>query len=147
MFPFERCDAGRSSLWKGNFDSALEAFHLDLWVEWSRFMIYSNGKETARCLFMVAICEQRWVRGFWQKTLMLFLDVRSLLGIREVTLFVMNFYYVGKSAHETLLTSCSQVKAAFLVYGCKKNVFYSVWFFSLFNRTIWDVLKQRSHKI
>lgn len=44
MFPFERCDAGRSRLWTGNSDSALEAFHLDLWVEWSRFMIYSTGK-------------------------------------------------------------------------------------------------------
>lgn len=44
MFLFGRFDAGRSDLWTGNFDSALEAFHLDLWVEWSHFMIYSTGK-------------------------------------------------------------------------------------------------------
>lgn len=44
MFPFERRDAGRRSLLTRNFDSALEAFHLDLWVEWSRFIIYSTGK-------------------------------------------------------------------------------------------------------
>lgn len=36
--------AGKSSLWTGNSDSALKALHLDLWVEWSRFMIYSLGK-------------------------------------------------------------------------------------------------------
>lgn len=95
MFLFERCDAGGGSLWMGNSDSALEAFHLDLWVELSRFMIYSTGKETARCLFMASICEQRWVRGFWQKTLSLFLDIKSLLGIRVEALFVMNLHYVG----------------------------------------------------
>ena len=53
--------------------------------------------------------------------LTLFWDVRSLLGIREEALFVMNLYYVGKSAHETLLTSRSQLKATFLVEGCKKK--------------------------
>lgn len=59
-------------------------------------MICSTGKETARCLFMAALCEQLSVRGFWQKSLSLFLEVKSLLGIREEVLFVMNLHYMGK---------------------------------------------------
>lgn len=57
------------------------------------------------------------MRGFWQKTLSLFLDVKSLLGIREEALFVMNLHYVRRSAHETLRPCYSRVKAAFLVLG------------------------------
>lgn len=70
----------------GNSDPALDAFHLDLWAEWSCFMIYSTGKKTGGCLFTAAICEQRRARGFWQKKQSLFLDVKSLLGIREEAL-------------------------------------------------------------
>ena len=89
------------------------------------------------------------MRGFWQLMLTLFWDVRSLLGIREEALFVMNLYYVGKSAHETLLTSRSQLKATFLVDGCKKKrkkCFIQVDFFHV-NRIIPDDPKNRSHKI
>lgn len=55
------------------------------------------------------------MRGFWQKKLLLFLDVKSLLGIREEALFVMNLHYVGRSAHEMLRTCYRQVTTAFLV--------------------------------
>lgn len=47
----------------------------------------------ARCLFMAAICEWRWMRGFWQETLSLFLDVKSLLGIMAEALFGKNLCY------------------------------------------------------
>lgn len=47
----------------------------------------------ARCLFIAAICVQRWMRGFWQETLSLFLDVKPLLGIVAEALFGKNLYY------------------------------------------------------
>lgn len=80
------------------------------------------------------------MRGFWQKMRSLFLDVKSLSGIREEALFVMNLYYVGKRAHETLLTCFSQVKGAFLVFY--NEILFNVrqQFVFLFNRSAPDDL-------
>lgn len=56
----------------------------------------------AKCLFMAAICERRWMGSFWQKALSLFLDVKSQLGIMEQALFGISLHYLGRRAHETL---------------------------------------------
>lgn len=56
------------------------------------------------------------MRGFWQKTLSLFLDVKSLLGIRDEAFVCNEPPLCGeKCRRERLLTSYRQVKAAFLV--------------------------------
>lgn len=55
MFPFKRSDTGTSSPWMGNFDSALEAFHLDLWLEWSRFHEWQDA-----CLWQPFVSSAEW---------------------------------------------------------------------------------------
>lgn len=55
------------------------------WQEDSRMLIYGSD--------LWATPSER----FWQKTRSLFLDVKSLLGIREEALFVMNLHYVEES--------------------------------------------------
>lgn len=56
----------------------------------------------AKCLFMAAICERRWMGSFWPIAPSLFLDVKSQLGIMEQALFGISLHYLGRRAYETL---------------------------------------------
>lgn len=75
----------------------------------------------AKCLFMAAICERRWMGGSWQKALSLFLDVKSQLGIMEQALFGISLHYLGRRAQEALSRGTTFVWSRF--FKCRLMYF------------------------
>ena len=57
---FKRCGIGTSNPWTAYFDSAHEALHEDLWLEWRRFM---SGKMFVYRRYLCAALNERLLAG------------------------------------------------------------------------------------